>query len=196
MFQISASGVMDKMNEMTDRANQNLAIAIKQEFSENKNISIRVLAHDSLSEEQKKNWRETDALFVMVNNSIIFHTYPYRGQTHPYLSVEKLYNFDYSLGKEVQTLDPGAHAYLLIRGQQRYSSGGRQALMLGGFVVGALLGVVPSSQGSREEASVALIDGKTGSVLWFYPMQGEYNLQNPVGAKNFVQEFLQHFPIR
>jgi hypothetical protein len=187
VYQITAGGVKEKMDEWTSEARKNVITAIEEELSDRPGIVFKTLSEDSLSKEVEFNFEETLALYGAIDESIIIHTYGQPKNRFP----EKIKDFDYSLGSEVKGLAEQADALLLVSCVDHISTEGRKALMF----TAAILGVY--FQGGVTAVSVALVDANSGSVLWynFKGSGGTHDLRDPESAKSLVKDLLKDFPI-
>ena len=62
------------------------------------------------------------------------------------------------------------------------------------MIIGAALGVVAIPRGGGNLMSVALVDAKTGSILWYYRTVQVYDLRESEDAIAFVQDFIKELP--
>ena len=191
MYEIGAGGSVERMEDWSAAANSNVQTVLEIELKKRDDLLVARLAETQLSSSAISNLDETEALFRVVNNSILLHTFDYRQrQFFP----EKARQFTYSLGSEIQGLDEQADAFLLVKGFDRRSSGGRKALQAGTMIIGAALGVVAIPRGGGNLMSVALVDAKTGSILWYYRTVQVYDLRESEDAIAFVQDFIKELP--
>lgn len=191
VYEVSAGGVREKVDEWSQVAAKNVMSAIEGELNSRPSIRIKPLTESSLSQDAKANLEETYALFDAVNVSVIQHTYGRLVFNFP----EKIKNFDYSLGPEVSSLAGEADAVILVYGVDHVSTAGRKALQGAAMVVGVLLGVVVTPQSEPAFVVVALVDGRKGSILW-YNLLHWGNFQEESDVRTLGQTLLQEFPIR
>jgi len=113
---------------------------------------------------------------------------------------EKLTNFDYSLGPEVEKLAKlaNADALLFISGLDHISTGGRQALMFLGILLAGATGVYAGPAGGATSLSVALVDPATGAILWYNiaGSQGGHDLRDTESTADLVKQVFKDFPGR
>lgn len=195
VFQLTAGGIKEKMDEWSAEAKKNVMTAIEGELTGRPGLLIKPLSEDSLPREVESDLEETQALFDAVNASIIFHTYGPPEQ----LFSDKIKGFDYSLGQEVEGLRIlEADALLLVRGVDHISTEGRKALQTGAVLLGALVGVVVVPRGGVAAVSIALVDAHSGSILWynFKGSAGGHDLRDPTSAASLVKGLLKDFPIQ
>jgi len=191
IFEVSAGGVKEKVDEWSQVGAKNIRTAIERELASRSAIRTKTLSEASLSKEAKANLDDTYTLFDAVNVSVIQHTY---GRPE-FNFTEKIQNFDYSLGPEVSGITSDADALLLVYGVDHVSTAGRKALQGAAMVAGALLGVIPIPQSGPTAVIVALVDTRTGSILW-YNLLPWGNFQDEVNVRTLVQTLLQEFPMR
>jgi hypothetical protein len=108
----------------------------------------------------------------------------------------KLGKFDYTLGP-VQSLAQAvdADALLFVYGADYISTGGRIALQTVGMILAAAMGVVVVPQGAPTILMAALVDPKTGDVLWFdfKVSPGAHDLRKPESASDLVTQLFTYF---
>jgi hypothetical protein len=205
------------MDDPTAAATQNVAIAIEKELSHHSSFvfkpfpapsAILDTSSDPTAASVQEELEDTQALFEAVSASVLLHTYGPGGggptdQTFP----EKVKNFDYSLGPDVQRLAKfaNADAFLFISGVDRVPIMGQVVgSVVGTFLLMAVtapLGGCPGCGipvGSSTILSVALVDARTGALLWHNVFSrreiwGHY-LANPQRAADMVERVFKGFP--
>ncbi len=172
---LSAGGVHEEQEEWSRQAEKNVMTAVEEQLKGRSGLRIEYLPKDTLSKEMEANLTETQALFDAVSTSVVVHTYGPEPARFP----EKISNFDYSLGPEVNQLAGPADALLVIRADDHISTEGRKSLQVAGMVLGALVGVVMVPVAGTTVASAALVDARSGSLLWYNltGSQGGYDLR-------------------
>jgi len=186
VYQISAGGGREKMDEWSSDAKNNVVSAITKQLQEDHKLAVKIFREDGMPKETAANLKETRALFEVVNSSIIAYTYG--GPDRPAAFPEKIANFDYSLGKEIKDLNTEhADAILMVWGIDYALTAGASAQQF----VGALLGV-PFQRPTY--MSMALIDSNTGSILWYRYLSTGYDLTDADSAGDEVERFLEDFP--
>jgi len=194
VFQVSAGGVKEKMDEWCLQAKRNLLSAVEQELKLRPLLNIKSFPETLMSGDQKSNLEQTGALFDAVNSSIIYHTYGPPEQRFP----EKITEFDYTLGPDVRELTGQTDALLFVRGMDNISTAGRKALQAGSVILGALVGVQVSPNSGITVVSLALVDANTGDILWynFHGSGGDHDLRDPINTTAMVMDMLKDFPIQ
>lgn len=191
---LSAGGMHEEQEEWSRQAERNVITAIEEQLKERSGLQIEYLSPDSLSQETKANLAETQALFDAVNISILLHTYGPEPTRFP----DKVNHFDYSLGMEVNKLAGQADALLVVRADDHISTEGRKALQVAGVVLGALAGVVMVPAGGTTVASAALVDARSGSLLWYnwIGSSGGYDLREATSTNSLIKGLLVNFPVK
>jgi hypothetical protein len=194
VFQVSAGGVKEKMDEWSSQAKRNLLTAVEEELKIRPLLNVKSFPETLVSDDRKSNLEQTNALFDAVNSSIIFHTYGPPEQRF----LEKITKFDYSLGSDVRELSGQTDALLFVRGEDNISTAGRKALQAGSLILGALVGVQVTPMLGITSVSLALVDANTGEMLWynFHGSGGVDDLRNPINTTAVVMEILKNFPIQ
>jgi hypothetical protein len=199
VYQIDAGGVREEIAEWSTQARNNLIAALDNELRRKTQFSLRIEDQESLAEE-KARLEETRALYTAVSAMIRLHTYP-NPNIPSYLFEEKLKSFDYSLGNEISDLADGADALLLLDAQDHVWTPGRQALQALGVILGIGAGaatgvVVIPIMGGGTGVSAALVDSRTGDILWINAVgsRAGKDLRDPGSAREIVSELFKDFP--
>jgi hypothetical protein len=193
VFQVSAGGVIEKMDAWSGQAERNVMSAVEDSLANKPLLNLKTFNATLLSEEERINFEETAALFDAVSASILLHTYGPPEHRFP----DKIAHFDYTLGAEVGKLADGGDALLLVSGIDHISTAGRKALQAGTMILGALVGVVVAPQGGLTALRIALVDADTGELLWFnwHGSAGDHDFRNPVNTRELVMSLLEGFPL-
>lgn len=193
VYQLTAGGVKEKMDEWTQQAKRNVMTAIQGELERKPMLSIKPFDELLLSSEKKANLIETSALYDAVSSSILFHTY---GQP-PNLFAEKIKNFDYSLGPEVKQLAGDVDAVLFFSCVDHIATAGRKAVQAGSIILGALVGVSITPNMGTTSISVALVDANSGFIMWYnaHSSGGDHDLRNQINTTTLVKQLLKDLPI-
>jgi hypothetical protein len=200
MFEISAGGNLEKMEEWSQTACGNTRNAIKEEFAKREHLQLSEFDARTVSGTARSTYDETLLLHEVVSNAALTHSFPVPNihNSHPLALALffpwKAREFSYSLGAEIETFASNVDAYLLVRGFDQRSSGGRKALNIGTFVVGAALGVAVVPQRGANLFSASLVDAHTGDILWFSRSITSYDLRKPEEATKLILEFMTDLP--
>lgn len=199
VYQIDAGGVREEIAEWSAQARTNLVTALENTLPGKMQVSLKPVSEESLTED-KSLLEDTRALYAAVSAMILFHTYP-NPNFPSYFFEEKLKNFDYSLGTEVGSLADGAEALLLLDAEDHVWTAGRQALQTLGVILGIGAGVatgvvVIPRMGGGTGLSAALVDSRTGDILWINAVGSGAgtDLRDPASAGQMVDQLFKDFP--
>jgi len=218
VYQIAVGRAIQVMDEETAVARPTLATAIEQELGRDAGVvftpfpsSLASLdaSRDPAAARLTAELEDTQALFEAVSASIVLHTYYHgEGALYDWRFVEKLKNFDYSLGPDVQQFAKlaNADALLFISGVDHISTGGRKARIKARMVLlplitspTILLQAPPFFLPPGNTAlSVALVDATTGALLWYNVAAfqgGVHSLTDPHSVTDLTAQVLMDFPL-
>lgn len=193
VFEIGAGGVKEKIDDWSQKASENIAVALLEIVAAKPGLQAARFSTAPLSSQLKEALTDTDLLFDAVNRSILLHSYgpqPHYFEGH---------QFEMSLGREVGQLKVGeTDAFLMVRGRDEISSGGRIALQGATIIAAAALGVMVIPQPGFASLSVALVDANDGKILWhgFHRGGGGTDLRVATSAANMVRAALTDIPLR
>lgn len=114
---------------------------------------------------------------------------------HKYFGVQlptKRNQFDWTLGQTAVQLgqNTGYDYALFLRAQDTFSSGGRVALQMAGFLACAV-GVCVAPGGGQQSAYASLVDLRTGQVVWFNTLASTVgDIRTQDGADKLVNTLL------
>jgi len=193
VYQLTAGGVKEKMDEWTQQAKRNVMAAIEQDLKAKPLLFIKPFDDMLLSPEKQADLDETRALYDAVSSSILVHTY---GQP-PNLFAEKIKNFDYSLGPEIRELVGDVDAALFVSCEDNIATAGRKAIQAGSMILGALVGVAMTPNMGITSISMALVDADTGFIMWYnvHASGGDHDLRNPIDTTTLVKQLLKDLPM-
>ncbi|HLC02725.1 MAG TPA: hypothetical protein VJK02_06790 [Anaerolineales bacterium] len=219
VYQLTVGGGTQLMDEETVAVTQMVAAAIEKELGRHAGVVFKPFPSpsaildtnsDPAQGEIRAELEDTQALFEAVSASVLLHTYSRSTWIRKYDSdqtfPEKLKNFDYSLGPEVQRLAKlaNADALLFTSGVDHISTGGRKALMTVTTVISTAAFLFGGSQfgGSpfvwpepgKTVLSVALVDPMTGALLWYNVGLGA-SLTYPEYAADLAEQVFNDFPL-
>ncbi|MDD2751568.1 MAG: hypothetical protein PHN59_00345 [Candidatus Omnitrophica bacterium] len=163
-YKLTAGGISEQMDEWDKQADELFRQEIIKRLDPSSKIKIKILDESSLDEDARNFVDEQNGLYRAVAQSIIAHTY-----TPGNIFSQKLTFFDYTLGTELSRLNDSfsTDALLFFSGSRTYWTGGRVFLATWGILLGAATGVSVIPAGVPDWVAVALVDAKTGDVLWF-----------------------------
>ena len=193
VYQITAGGVKEKMDEWTFQAKRNVMTAIQDELKKKPLLFTQPFEELLLSAERKNNLDETRALYDAVSSTIMFHTYGLPAHRFQ----DKITNFDYSLGPEIKELAGDVDAVLFVSCVDHIATAGRKALQTGSVILGALVGVYVGPEMGITTVSIALVDADSGFILWYnmHSSGGDHDLRDPINTNTLVKDLLKEFPI-
>ncbi len=215
-------GATQVMEEETATARRTLGSAVERELGHDAGVVFTPLhtpsagldaGGDPAAARLTAELKDTQALFEAVSASILLHTYYHNeGALSDWRFTEKLTNFDYSLGADVHhfaTLAK-ADALLFTTGVDHISTGGRTAALIGGALALCLM-TAPIGGGGcsalntdliappgTTALSVALVDGRTGALLWYNAagfQGGAHSLTDAYSVSNLTVQVLNRFPL-
>lgn len=234
VYQLAVGRATRVMDEETTAAKRTVATAIEQELGRDAGVvftpfpsssAILDTNSDPAAARLKDEMEDTQALLEAVSASVLLHTYEPKvrdapDQTFP----EKLKNFDYSLGPDVERLAQlaNANALLFVSGVDHISTGGRKALMALAILLEVAVRAAPgpaagaSGRGlslqpsfnipagpmivpnfGTTSLSVALVDAGTGAILWYNVagFRAWSSLTDPRNVADLVEEVFTDFPV-
>lgn len=206
VFQVHAGGVREKSEENSAQARKNLVKAIEAEMQAGSGLSFQRVSFEDLPEAERTRLTnlldDTHALFEAVSISILLHTYP----DPKSIFEEKVTDFDYLLGKEVNPLaNEKGQALLFINGSDHVWTAGRWAQQATGAFLGMMVNtsglatgvsIVPiPALGGGTSLSAALVDSESGDILWYKQIGSGAGLQNAESAAALVKELFKGFPL-
>jgi len=100
--------------------------------------------------------------------------------------------FDWTLGEQAVAFGATTHYdyALFLHAQDSFSSGGRAALQVAGFLT-CMVGVCIMPTGGQQIAFASLVDLKTGNVVWFNVLTSTVgDIRSPEGAAKMVSTLL------
>jgi hypothetical protein len=192
--EISAGGVIEKVEAWTDQAKSNIDAALRESVA--KAGGFELVAFPSatqLSAEDRQAIDQHLALYGIVALEAWTHS---RSQDPAW--AHKKTNFDYTLGPGLKFLkdQTGADAAMVLICEDYISSGGRKAMMLFATVLAAAAGAVVMPTGAPSFVSGGVVSLDDGNIQWFnYSLeQGSADLRNSADAKRMVSNIMRVYP--
>ena len=182
--EMSAGGVIQRQDDWTKEANENLTAAAETYFRESGHFeAVRMPMLDGEA-------AETVESHIGLYDRLAFAIYIYgRGLDNGWQ--HKKTEWDYTLGNGLAFLreKSGADTALIFTGADIISSGGRKAA----FAVGLLLGIaIPIGQSF---ISVGLADLNTGEIRWMsYDQSMTLDSRDPAAVQELVKDFFISYP--
>jgi hypothetical protein len=191
IYELSAGGVTELMDEWSDRGRRHVSEAIKSRLSERGQFVVKDFAPDNADPRLREKYEEVRALIDAVNEAVVLHSY------HPQLSfAEKREKFRYSIGPVPELADAvGADALAFVSGVDHISTGGRKALMVFGALVGAATGVHGMPGAGVTRLIISVVEPRTGDVLWLNVAGGAggTDLRDPDDVGSLAKKLLTGF---
>lgn len=191
MYEIGAGGTVEPMEDWGTAAQVNVSHAFSTNPLPLVTFQVTELDEQTLSPTVRDTYDDTRLLYEVVGESINLHTYYESG---PSIFPEKIQSFVYSLGSEIQQLAPEADAFLIIEGFDQRSSVGRKVLQAATTLIAVVLQVIVIPRGGNDLMTVALVEAKTGTILWFYRTTAGYDLRDASSAAQFAEDALKTLP--
>lgn len=190
VYRLTAGGVRELMDEWSEEGRQNLVQAIAKRVGDDGRFVLKEF-DPSQSPAVKQEFDEVRPLFEAVARSVLTHTY---GPETTFQTKKE--RFDYTLGP-LETLAGAADAdaLLFVHAFDHISTGGRVALNVFLVLLGAAGGVIIIPAGGQTAIITALVDPKTGDVLWFNVRGsgGAHNLREAASAESLVADAFEEF---
>lgn len=184
--EIGAGGIVEKIDDWSQKAVDNVFAAIEAELKARSGVESRRITLETLPDNLKSELQEAQLLFDAVNNSVLLHIYG----PPPHRFEEQLVQFNYSLGSETARLQvDDVDALLMLKGFDQISSAGRKTFQTTAVLAAAALGVLLIPQMGATVMSAALVDVRSGDILWynFDRSEGANDLRDPNSAALFVK---------
>ncbi len=184
--EISAGGVIQKQDDWTKQANENLLVAAESYFRENSQFEALRLPTLDFTD------AETVESHIGLYDRVAYAIYLYgRGVVSGWEN--KKAEWDYTLGDGLAFLreKTGADTALIFTGADIISSGGRKAA----FAVGLLFGIgIPLGQSF---ITVGLVDLKTGEIRWMsYDQSMSLDSREATAVQELVRDFFTTYPAK
>ena len=182
--EMSAGGVIQKQDDWTRAASENLLAAVEAYFRDSGGLeALRMPALDNDDGDRVES-------HIGLYDRVAYAIYIYgRGLDNGWQ--HKKAEWDYTLGEGLAFLreKTGADTALIFTGADIISTGGRKAA----FAVGLMLGIaIPVGQSF---ISVGLADLKTGEIRWMsYDQSMTLDSRDPAAVQELVKDFFASYP--
>lgn len=182
--EMSAGGVIQKQDDWTQQANENLLAAIEAHGRESNRFET--LRMPNLSSAESEIVESHIGLYERLASAI--HAY---GQGKDSGWEQKKKEWDYTLGQGLSFLreKTGADYALVFAGADIISTGGRKAT----FTVGLLLGIaIPLGQSF---ITAGMVDLQSGIIEWLtYDQSMSMDTREPEEVESMVRDFFKTYP--
>lgn len=183
---LTAGGTVEPREDWTNAAREQVLAALqKQQLAHGATTRIAITREDAGGSPEQV--LELERLHEVVGQSIRIHKFTPYGELPT-----KRDRFDWTLGElAVQYGASSGYDYaLFLFARDSFSSGGRQALQVMGFL-GCAVGICMMPGGGMQAGFVSLVDLKTGNVVWFNHLVSEVgDIRTPDGASKIVDQLL------
>jgi len=176
VYEISAGGVPELMDEWSAKETENVTRSLFSHFSSTKR-KISMLKPDSDTDRELK---EVRALLNVISQSKALET-----NSASVGSLESILQ------------DSGGDALLIVQGVDQFATAGKKALNVFGTITGiaasALTGVaiIPNMEGTLLRMSLA---DRNGTIIWHYLQRGGADLRDQANCNEVVNLMLENFP--
>ncbi len=179
------SKLREMRSDWAKAAQEKIEKILIEEFNA-KNIKLKTIA---IPKEKESEWNEIKALYNELSYNMIMR------DRNPKLYPEASDKMHYEVGsiKNI-TKDSGSDYILYVDGMDCVSTAGRTTSKVALTVLGALVGVIPTSWGEITYLDMALINSR-GKIVWhgFKASEHGYDLRDRESALKLVREILSDF---
>jgi len=197
IFQMTAGGMTELMDEWTNEAKKNVLDYTVERINENPNISLSgIIKEEDLAEADRDFLKTQKGVLNAIARSVEAVYMPHSVFGH------KRKNFDYTAGPKIAKLLEFADcdAFLFVSGSNHRWTPGRTALSVASFMMGVAVSVFtgvsvylgPLPQ--HEWLTIALVEAKTGDIIWVYYKSRPGDLNADLVAKKHIGKFFYSFP--
>lgn len=162
VYKLTAGGITELIDEWSEKARSNVVSSILKKLPEERAFILQRFDPGGFPDAAQE-LEEARPLFEAVASSALTHTYQEETKF-----ATKRERFEYSLGPLLSLAEATeADALLFVYARDHVSTGGRIALNVFAVLVGLATGVVVIPGGGPTAIVTALVDARTGDVLWF-----------------------------
>lgn len=188
-YKLTAGGVPEQMDEWDIQSDSLFKKAVIEKLDSSSKIKIKILEENKLASNLKNFLDEENGLYRAIAQSIFLHTY-IPGNIFP----NKINHFDYTLGPKLSYINEflPTDALLFISGSRAFWTGGRILLATWGFLLGAATGVYSVPGSVPDWIAVALVDAKSGDILWFRYMGTQNTTVGDLREEKVVSDTVEY----
>lgn len=189
IYELTAGGVRELKQEWCDIGFDNIVGAVLENL---KGVKCQIMG-DEISPELEEKIEDVRALYAAVSYSIQLHA---TSQQSPYAFPHKIENFDYTVGPIDDILQElGADGIILVYSSDEISTGGRQALMAVGMIVGAAAGTYAGPRAGLTTVNASIIN-RDGKIIWYSSKvtSGQHDLRKKESVDTLIQQLFLDFP--
>jgi hypothetical protein len=182
---LTAGGAIEPQEQWTNQARENVLKAlVAQQAGRGGDTKVAATREEMGGDPEMVN--DLMWLHKAVGRSIQLHKYSV------YPLPTKKDRFDWTLGEKAVAFGDATHYdyALFLHAEDSFSSGGRVALQVAGFLT-CMVGVCVAPTGGQQIAFASLVDLKTGQVVWFNVLASSVgDIRSPEGAAKMVDTLL------
>lgn len=189
VYQLSAGGIDQYMQDWSDKAYRNFLSALQEEINSFPLVKSSLMEKTKFAQNELKDLEEQEAMFNAVSSSMITHTYDPMN-----MIPDKRKHFQYTLGNDFSKLNEltDAEAVLFASGRNYIWTGGRVMMYI---FAAAVFGdsanyIVPVG---NEYVLISIVDKQSGDVVWFNYLPIPGDLRNPDVVKKQVKRMFKDF---
>jgi len=188
VYELTAGGVTELRDDWCETGRTNIEYALTESIQKT-SLNLSFLTID---EKLKAEIDDLQSLYRAVHESIVMHTYDPNN-----LFPHKKENFVYSLGAIDDILEKlGVDSLIFVYGSDEISSGGRQALIATGIIIGLFTGIMVAPRSGITEVSVAIVD-RTGDILLFnLNRSGGHDLREKDSSFDIMSNLISTLPMK
>jgi hypothetical protein len=164
---VTTGGLVEPRADWTEQARAHLLEALRQQQAGRGGRTMILEARDAVEGVPPETVANLERLFTAVGNSIILHRYMGR-----HLPTKRRQGIDWTLGEDAVAFGraTGMEYALFLYAEDSFASTGRTAIQTLG-IVGCFIGFCAPQGGGGQGAYAALVDLRTGEVVWFNLLQ-------------------------
>lgn len=193
VYEVGAGRILERRADWSRTGTENVSRAFVAELGQRRRIQVSQIDAARL-DALRSELEQTQLLFDAVSAAVVAHIYGAPRQRFP----DKVASFQYSLGAETANLNVGdADAFLIVKCIDYSSTAGRQALQATTMLAAAALGRIYIPPTVVSPLFVALVDARSGDILWYTisRSEGGHQLHDSASAAAFVRNVLVGFPV-
>ena len=191
---VTTGGLVEPRADWTEQARANLLAALRDQQAGRGGRTRILERREDVSGVPAEQVANLERLFVAVGNAIILHRY-----AGARLPTKRNQGIDWTLGEDAVAFGraTGMDYALFLQADDAIASSGRVALQIIG-IAGCFVGFCAPSGGGGQAAYAALVDLRTGDVVWFNLLQagsqvpgvGVSDIRTREGADMMVERLL------
>ncbi|HEV2866818.1 MAG TPA: hypothetical protein VGX37_09895 [Allosphingosinicella sp.] len=191
---VTTGGLVEPRADWTEQARTNLLQALREQQAGRGGRTLVLENREGIQGVSPQDIANLERLFTAVGSSIVLHRY--MGQ---YLPTKRRQGIDWTMGEDAVAFGraTGMEYALFLYAQDSFASTGRTAVQALG-IVGCFIGFCAPQGGGGQGAYAALVDLRTGEVVWFNLLQTSSllpgvrfgDIRTPEGAAQMVERLV------